>query len=496
MNISSNIRENQFVQKHMPLSQLSSFWSTSCIFVFVFLLIMSFTLQDSYSSTIMNDGDTLLFLSFVKNLSTCELELTNGLMLNAINNYCLPFISNGNYEFYRDHPTGSLAPYVIADKIFDLTVFESRLMSVLITLTYTLILLWIIKQYWNIQFVPIIVFFSIPVLWYQSIVLHIFVQTAILSLLTTHLFIKRVSKSFSAFIPILTLFAISFLMDWAAFLLAIIVSIILFLRREFLNFSALVALSILSYFLIRKWLESESGKVGLHSGLSVFGEQNYSLNSLIYASLQMGRSLGIGLIFIFFGFVILFKDLRTRPITGIDAISLILFLQGILFVYLFINWSSGHSYWCYFLIPTAVIEGTRVLIWAKKRFSLRIFSVIILMTFISSLTYSSIWWYDDFIKKPISFSSYFQENSLPPDLLVNETLYANSANIMNGQGFKARYDLNNQLRNIKEYNTGDGGYFITNSAIELRDFQNESGTILNFKPIFLNWFEWWVVKLP
>jgi hypothetical protein len=118
------------------------------------------------------------------------------------------------------------------------------------------------------------------------------------------------------------------------------------------------------------------------------------------------------------------------------------------------------------------------------------------MTFLSSLTYSSIWWYDDFIKKPISFGSYFQENHLPPDLLVNETLYANSANIMNGQGFKARYDLHEQLRNSMEYKFGDGGYFITDTLINLRQFQTESGIKLDFEPIYLNWLEWWVVKLP
>jgi hypothetical protein len=494
--ISLNIRHTKFVEKYKKLSNFSSFWLTSCIFIFTFLFIMSFTMRNSYSSTIMNDGDTLLFLSFVKNLSNCGLQLTNGLMLNAVNNSCLPFISGGNYEFYRDHPTGSLAPYVLADKIIDLTILESRLMSVFITLAYTLILMWIMQRHWKVQFLPIIVFFSIPVLWYHSIVLHIFVQTAIMSLLTTYLFVKRLSKSFLTFIPILGLFAVSFLMDWAAFLLAIIVSTILFLRREFLNFSALVTLSILSYFLIRKWLESGSDRVGLHSGLGVFREQDFSFNSVLFASLQMGRSLGLGLIFILLGFLILVKDLRVRQITVIDAMSLILFLQGIMFVYLFINWSSGHSYWCYFLIPTAFIEGTRVLKWVKEKFPLKIYSRIVLVTLLSSLTYSTIWWYDDFIQKPTSYSSYFQRNNLPSEFLASETLYAYTANIMNGQGFKARLVLHDQIRNYAEYNYGDGGYFVTNTIAELRAFQLKAGPRYTAEPIFLNWFEWWVVKLP
>ena len=494
--ISSSIRHIKFVEKYKKLSYFSSFWLTSCIFVFTFLFIMSFTMRNSYSSTIMNDGDTLFYLSFVKNLSNCGVRLTNGLMLNAVNNSCLPFISGGNFEFYRDHPTGSLAPYVLADKIIDLTIFESRLMSVFITLAYTLILMWIIQRYWKVQFLPIIVFFSIPVLWYHSIVLHIFVQTAIMSLLTTYLFVKRLSKSFLTFIPILGLFAVSFLMDWAAFLLAIIISTILLLRREFLNFFALVTLSILSYFLIRMWLESDSGRVGIHSGLGVFGEQNFSVHSIIHASLQMGKSLGLGLVFIFLGFFILGKDLRKRPVTEIDAISLILFFQGIMFVYLFINWSSGHSYWCYFLIPTAFIEGTRVLKWVRERFSLKIYSLIFLATLLSSVTYSSVWWYDDFIKEPTSYSNYFQVNDLPSDFLVNETLYAYTANIMNGQGFKARLALHDQVRDYTEYNYGDGGYFVTNTIAELRAFQVKAGPRYTAEPIFLNWFEWWVVKLP
>lgn len=485
-----------FVEKYAKLSRTSSFWLTSCIFAFTFLLIMSYTIQKSYSSTIMHDGDTLLFLSFVKNLSNCEFRLTNGLMLNALSNSCLPFISGGNYEFYRDHPTGALAPYVIADKIIDLTLFDSRLISILITLTYALILLWIIQQYWKVGLLPLIVFFSIPVLWYHSIVLHIFVQTAIFSLLTTYFFIKRLSKSFLAFTPILGLFAVSFLMDWATFLLAIVISTILFLRREYVNFSALVVLSILSYFLLRKWLQSESGSVGLQSELGVFGDQIFSFRSIIYASLHMGRSLGIGLVFIFLGFLILLKDLRKRSITEIDAISLILFLQGTLFVYLFINWSSGHPYWCYFLIPTAFIEGNRVLMWVRERFSLQICSLIFVIALLSSLTYSYIWWFDDSIKEPKSFSNYFQEKNLPSNFLENQTLYAYSANIMNGQGFKARLPLHNQIRNSGEYNYGDGGYFVTNSITELRTFQRKIGLRNDSEPIFLNWFEWWVVKLP
>lgn len=285
-------------------------------------------------------------------------------------------------------------------------------------------------------------------------------------------------------------------MDWAAFLLAIAISMILFLRREFLNFSALVTLSILSYFLIRKWMESGSGRVGLHNGLGVFGEQDFSLNSIIYASLQMGKSLGIGSIFILLGFLILAKDLRKRLITEIDVISLTLFSQGIMFVYLFINWSSRHSYWCYFLIPTGLIEGTRVLIWVKEKYSTKICSIVFVGILSISLAYSSIWWYDDYIKKPISYANYFQENGLPEDFLTNENLYANNANIMNGQGFKARYALYKQINRYDKYTYGDGGYFVTNSISDLRAFQLKADLRYNTEPILLNWFEWWVVKLP
>ena len=134
--------------------------------------------------------------------------------------------------------------------------------------------------------------------------------------------------------------------------------------------------------------------------------------------------------------------------------------------------------------------------WVRERFSLKIYSLIFLATLLSSVTYSSVWWYDDFIKEPTSYSNYFQVNDLPSDFLVNETLYAYTANIMNGQGFKARLALHDQVRDYTEYNYGDGGYFVTNTIAELRAFQVKAGPRYTAEPIFLNWFEWWVVKLP
>ena len=473
-----------------------SFLFSSIIFTFLFLFIMSFTLSNSYSSTVMNDGDTLLFLSFVKNLSSCSLQVTNGLMLNAVNNTCLPFITGGQYEFYRDHPTGSLIPYVAADKLISLDILESRLVSITITLTYIIIMFRVIYKYWNVQLFPIIVVFTIPVLWYHSIILHIFVQTAIFSLINVYLFVKRKSRSVIEFIPVLTGFTISFFMDWASFVLAIIISIVLLIRREYLNFLILVFLSISSYFGIRKWLEIGSGKTGIHGGLGVFGEQNFSLSSITYATLQMGRSLGFGLILIFFGFFILFNERKKKDLSGIDAISLILFFQGLTFVYVFINWSSGHSYWCYFLIPTATIEGTRVFMWAKKKFSLKMFSFATCIILFSSIVYSGNWWFNDFVKNPITYERYFEFNHLPSELLKNEDLYSLNANIMNGQGFKARYELDSQINEYSEYNYGDGGFLITNSLADLEAIRTGSVFVMKGEPIFLNWFKWWVVKLP
>ena len=457
---------------------------------------MSFTLSNSYSATIMNDGDTLFFLSFVKNLSSCGLQVTNGLMLNAINNTCLPFISGGQFEFYRDHPTGSLFPYVAADKLINLSILESRLISITITLTYILIIFRIISKYWDSQYFPMLVTFTIPVLWYHSIILHIFVQTAIFSLINTYLFVKRKNRKVFEFIPVLVGCMISFFMDWASFLIAIIISIILLIRREYLNFSLLVLLSTASYFGIRKWLQIGSGRTGIHGGLSTFGEQDFSISSIFSATLQMGKSLGFGLILILSGFFILFKERKKRAMSGIDAISLILFFQGVSFVYVFINWSSGHSYWCYFLIPTAMIEGTRTFRWAKEKLSLKLLSFSACIILLFSLLYSGIWWFNDFVKNTITFEKYLELNHLPSDLLKSENLYAPNADILNGQGFKVRYELHRQIEKYSNYNFGDGGFLITNSLADLEAIRRGSHFDFKDEPIYLNWFEWWIVKLP
>ena len=210
----------------------------------------------------------------------------------------------------------------------------------------------------------------------------------------------------------------------------------------------------------------------------------------------MGKSLGFGLILILFGFFILFKERKKRAMSGIDAISLILFFQGVSFVYVFINWSSGHSYWCYFLIPTAMIEGTRTFRWAKEKLSLKLLSFSACIILLFSLLYSGIWWFNDFVKNPITFEKYLELNHLPSDLLKSENLYAPNADILNGQGFKVRYELHRQIEKYSNYNFGDGGFLITKSLADLEAIRRGSHFDFKDEPIYLNWFEWWIVKLP
>jgi hypothetical protein len=134
--------------------------------------------------------------------------------------------------------------------------------------------------------------------------------------------------------------------------------------------------------------------------------------------------------------------------------------------------------------------------WAKKKFSLKMFSFATCVILFSSLMYSGIWWFNDFVKNPITYERYFELNHLPSELLKNEDLYSLNANIMNGQGFKARYELDSQINQYSEYSYGDGGFLITNSLADLEAIRTGSQFVINDEPIFLNWFEWWVLKLP
>ena len=114
----------------------------------------------------------------------------------------------------------------------------------------------------------------------------------------------------------------------------------------------------------------------------------------------------------------------------------------------------------------------------------------------SSLLYSGIWWFNDFVKKPITYEKYLELNHLPSDLLKNENLYAPNVDILNGQGFKVRYELHRQIEKYSNYSFGDGGFLITNSLADLEAIRRGSEFDFKDEPIYLNWFEWWVVKLP
>ena len=459
--------------------------------VFLALRLHSRILWNSYHSLIMNDGDSILFLSYVKNLNVCPISTSKLLMIDAISNNCSSLIRSQDFSFYSDHPSG----FIIILSFFYRFGFHSltsmRFISVVVSSLIVLVLYKFCAKYRGPKFgLSVAIGFAItPLFVFHSLVIHIFSWTELWSVVLGTLYVREISRPNKKTKLLFTIFLIlGFTIDWPIFILAGVLLVISVSMKRFDLAALLVTCSLPAYFMIRIWISigNSSKQAGFIEQLvdSIGRGEKISSLALIPIYFMKAHFLGVLGIISFIYFAQRAKTYMLKdPILLLGAILL---AQGLLNVILFLPWASSHIYWTYFMIPTSAIGLALILEKMEHRRNISILSIFSLL-FVSSY-YSYAWWGQDYIKKPLSFKEYFVERGLDPEWISQGSkLYTLDRDIYIGQSAKFRLELEKSFSLVKRENLPTSGFLVTKSENgHLQDLQN---------PIHLEWFEWDVYKL-
>jgi hypothetical protein len=455
------------------------------------LLIIRTMIWDSYHQLIMNDGDSILFFSYVQNIVNCPFEVSKLLMVDALSKNCLNIVDSQGYTYYSDHPSG----FLILLSFFYRAGFESlssmRWISVAVTFFIALIIYSYSLKNKNARFGAFVFlgFLLTPLFLFHAFIIHIFTWAQLFSLLIGITFVEEVLRPQRYKRILLFIFLlIGFTIDWPVFVLAGVVFVFSIWFKRVKLAILVLSFSIISYTLVRLWIYS-SNSVTQQSIISELLEslgRGESLQSLLLVPIYFLKAHFLGalgiLVLPFFAYKFR-KTLRENPVL---LLGLILLTQGVLNILLFLPWAASHIYWTYFLIPPSVIGfGFLLEEISKKRLYFK--TLVILMT-VSSAIYSYAWWVRDYQSQPISLISYFQVNGLPKDWLTSDSkIYTFDKSIHIGQSAKVRLLLDQQFEFLTHAEIPLSGYLVAKLGEEI---PLDIG-----KPVQLSWLEWDVYSL-
>jgi len=453
---------------------------------FVVINFFKLIIWNSYHSLIMNDGDSILFLSYAQNLTTCSNSTSRLLMIDANFDDCRSLVNSQDYTFYSDHPSGFIIILSILYRLGFESLYSMRWISVLVSSMIVFLLYIFSSKNVNHRFGLLVAvgFMVTPLFVFHSVVIHIFTWAQLLSVMVAIVFVKEIFRpNKTSKLCFVLLLLIGFTIDWPVFVLAIVLCLASFYLKRFDLAAILIFCSIPSYLLIRFWISlgSTSNQVGIIEELVSSIGRGEELANLMAIPFYFFKAHFIGVLglisFIYFAFK-LRSNFRENPII---ILGTILLLQGVLNVVLFLPWASSHIYWTYFLIPTSAFGFAMA--FQKISGMRRWFSGILVSTILLTSVYSYVWWAKDYVKPPISFDDYFDQKGLKSDWLSNSSkIYTLNRDVYIGQSAKIRLQLDKSFNLISGVELPSSGYLVVKSGTKVGDSLK--------KPIELDWFEW------
>ena len=445
---------------------------------------------NNYHQLIMNDGDSILFFSYVQNLVNCPIEISKLLMVDALSKNCLNIVDSQGYTYYTDHPSG----FLILLSFFYRAGFESlssmRWISIAVSFSIALIVYLYSLKHKSRKFGSFVIlgFLLTPLFLFHAFIIHIFTWAQFFSLLIAITFVEEVLRpQRHKRILLFSFLLVGFTIDWPVFVLAGVISVFAIWFKR-INLAIMVLIfSVVSYILVRLWIYSSNTvtQQGISELLESLGRSE-SLGSLILIPIYFLKAHFLGLFGVLALLYFAHKSKKSWRADPVIVLGLILLTQGVLNVVLFLPWAASHIYWTYFLVPPSVI-GLGLLLEEISKKWVNVKMLVAMLALLTAL-YSYVWWVKDYQSQPISFSSYFQTNGLPEDWLISDSrLYTFDKNIYIGQSAKVRLLLDKKFEILTHEEKPSSGYLVVKSGAKVPvDFGN---------PIQLTWIEWDVYSL-
>lgn len=457
--------------------------------MFSVLLIMSKMFWNNYHPLIMNDGDSVLYYTYAQNILNCPINITFGRMIDAVTENCLPTIQGKNFTFYNDHPAGLSLLVAGLIKIGVESLQQVRLIFFIISLLIGLLAYQITKAYKGKTFARLVLVAILitPLYLFHSVVVHMFSIVSLLSIILALIFVKFIESRDKKNVKFLLLILfLGFIVDWPIFLLSLIFVVITFIVREYRIGLLLLIYTIISYSIIRIWLNFDQANLNEGGYTEIWGLLNNvpQLNELIDFFYYFFKSHFI----VSLGFLILIsyflKNRQNLFSNSLTLFTFILFLQGTLNVFLFLGWASSHIYWSHLLIVPTSIGLAFGLNYLNTKLKKNQFNIIIAFIIFISFFYSYSWWIKDYQTRPITINEYLKSNNLGILLNSRVGLISNDPMILFGQAAKLRLSINRQFCESEELCKNQEKYNIYNYDPSISGNMN---TV-----VYLDWFGWYI----
>ena len=366
----------------------------------VALLILSRMAWSAFHLMMRNDGDSLFYGHYIRNLLRYPFTETYGLMADLVGATPAPLIVGAPRTYYADHPMGFVWLAALTNWAF--------VSDPILAGRWTNIACVVVMLCATIGFVlkrsslfaglcSVLVALTIPLVWEHGPVIGLQAAPLLFTVAATFSFIRYLRQPSSGTLALTVLFwALGMFSDWPAYLLGGPIAFALALRRKWLVLAFMGAIGcgamalvflhqVLAFnfdvgkFVISTFLPSIDKKtITLPFGEALVDTMNYAWRSfrwwtpLILLPLLIPSR--------WFSSAAKLQELRIAYLS-------FLFI-GIINDIIFIQWAATHSYWSFFLIPAAIVGSSLLILWIcdreKRWLRLSVAGIIVIGAFLNA----------------------------------------------------------------------------------------------------------------